>query len=98
LLFENRKIANMNSMDLALSFRSLAYTDYIASRVLLNNQHPLQGLTLASSAVEKYIKISLAATGLGKRQIIGHMNELAKLRNLLAIHYTDFTTKFDQRF
>lgn len=85
-------------MQLALSFRSLAYRDYIASRVLLNNGHALQGLTLASSAVEKYIKIALVAKGLTSKQINGHMNRLPKLQNLLAIHYIDFTQNFDTRF
>jgi len=34
----------------------LAYRDYIAARFLLNNHFIVQGLTLASTAVEKYLK------------------------------------------
>ena len=34
----------------------LGYRDYIAARLLLNNHMIIQGLTLASTSVEKYLK------------------------------------------
>ena len=34
----------------------LGYRDYVAARFLLNNHLIIQGLTLASTAVEKYLK------------------------------------------
>ena len=34
----------------------LGYRDYIAARVLLNKHLLVQGLTLASTSVEKYLK------------------------------------------
>jgi hypothetical protein len=88
----------MTKEEMALSFRSLAYRDYIAARILFNNGCPLQGLTLASSSVEKYIKIALSAKGLAKSQIFGHLDKLDKLQALLAQNYFDFTGKFDPRF
>jgi HEPN domain-containing protein len=41
----------------------LAYDDYVAARVLLNNKLALQGLILASTSVEKYLKAILATKG-----------------------------------
>ena len=38
------------------AFFDMAYRDYIASRVLINNDYVLQGAILASSAIEKYYK------------------------------------------
>jgi len=88
----------MDNYKLAVSFRGLAYRDYIAARILLNKGYALQGLTLASSAIEKYIKVSLIAKGLTKKDINVHLDRFDKLKALLAQHYYDFTTKFDSRF
>jgi hypothetical protein len=41
----------------------MAYSDYIASRVLLNSELLVQGAILASTAVEKYFKAVLAFRG-----------------------------------
>jgi hypothetical protein len=41
-------------------FRQLAFVDYVAARLLLLNEMPLQGLILASTCVEKYLKAVLA--------------------------------------
>lgn len=46
---------------LGLSFAQAAFTDYLAARVLLNEGLLLQGATLASTAVEKYLKLMLGA-------------------------------------
>jgi hypothetical protein len=44
-------------------FRQLAFVDYVAARLLLLNEMPLQGLILASTCVEKYLKAVLATRG-----------------------------------
>lgn len=53
----------MNSPDtrnnLALGFLRAAYSDYIAARVLLNKDYTLQGIILASTAIEKYFKVAI---------------------------------------
>lgn len=43
-------------VNLALGLIRTAYNDYIAARVLLNKNHTLQGIILASTALEKYFK------------------------------------------
>lgn len=40
----------------------LGYRDYIAARFLLNNKFIIQGLTLASTALEKYLKSLIVLT------------------------------------
>ena len=47
----------------ALEFVGLGYKDYIGARTLLIDHLPLQGATLGSSAVEKYIKALLSLRG-----------------------------------
>jgi len=44
-------------------FRQLAFVDYVAARLLLLNEMPLQALILASTCVEKYLKAFLATRG-----------------------------------
>jgi HEPN domain-containing protein len=46
-----------------MHYLALAFDDYIAARVLLNNKLALQGLILASTSVEKYLKAILATKG-----------------------------------
>lgn len=58
----------------------------------------MQGVTLASSAVEKYLKFILALHGVGKKQMGVHLDKLPKLKELLAKHYYDVTLKMDERF
>ncbi len=41
-----------------VSFLRAAINDYIAARVLLNSQLPLQGVVLASTAIESISKLS----------------------------------------
>ena len=78
-----------------MTFISLGYRDYIASRFLLNNGYYFQGLTLASSAVEKYIKAVLALNEKNKKV---HLDNLSNLTNILSESYFDFTIYFDKRF
>ena len=46
-------------INLALGFLRTAYNDYIAARVLLNKGYTLQGMMLASTAIEKYFKTAI---------------------------------------
>lgn len=57
------KLSIMNNSDdrtnLALGFLRTAYKDYIAARVLLNKGYTIQGVMLASTAIEKYFKAGI---------------------------------------
>ena len=88
----------MDEHNLAFSLLSLGYKDYIASRFLINNNYLLQGVTLASSAVEKYFKVILALNGKTKREMGVHLDRLDKLKTLLIECYTDITIHLDERF
>jgi hypothetical protein len=63
-----------------------------------NNKFILQGVTLASSAVEKYLKVILVSKGKAKKDIGVHLDKLDKLKKHLAECYADFTNKIDKRF
>ena len=52
--------------DIALAvthFRLVGYQDYVAARLLLRNGLEIQGLILASTCMEKYLKEVLATAG-----------------------------------
>jgi hypothetical protein len=53
-------------------FLNMAFSDYIASRVLLNNRLLVQGVILASTAIEKHFKAVLAFKGNESR---GHLKK-----------------------
>ena len=61
-----------------IEFLSLGFKDYIGARILLLNHLPLQGATLGSSAVEKYIKAILSIRG---ERSEDHLNS-AQLKSL----------------
>ena len=83
---------------MAYKLLNSAYDDYIAARYLLNEErYLLQAVTLASTAVEKYIKSVLAVIGQGNRMRF-HLHQAHKLKKLLNDHYTDFTRFFDPYF
>jgi len=63
----------------AINFFLLAYQDYIASRFLLNNCYYMQGLTLASSAVEKYFKGMLCILGREPKRV--HLDKINVLKS-----------------
>ena len=44
-------------------FLTIAFKDYVGSRVMLNNDLPLQGVVLASTCIEKYLKAILSSVG-----------------------------------
>lgn len=83
---------------LSSSFCDLAYRDYISSRLLLNNQLVLQGLTLASTAIEKYLK-AIIAFNLNKPEWINyHFDNFSKLKKLLIKVEFEMINEFDSVF
>ncbi|SFH46460.1 HEPN domain-containing protein [Pedobacter insulae] len=69
----------MNTPEFVASLMYIAYKDYTGARLLLNNNEILQGLTLASSSVEKYMKAYLLAIGKTPREVhLDRMKELKK--------------------
>jgi hypothetical protein len=79
------------------SLIDLAYRDYIAARFLLNNEFVIQGLTLASTAIEKYLKAIIVYNSIEKKNYHYHFDNLEKLKNALLNIY-DITEKFDPVF
>ena len=76
----------------------LGYRDYIAARLLLNNHLILQGLTLASTAVEKYLKAIIVLNLQKKEKYHFHLDRLESLKKLLAKVNSDVTKEFDAVF
>lgn len=67
----------MAENNLTATLKHLAYRDYIAARCLLNNGYIIQGLTLTSTAIEKYLKMPLAKND---NWPFIHLSDLSKLR------------------
>ena len=59
------------SAKIGVSYYVSGFQDYLGARILLNSGLLLQGATLASTAVEKYLKAYLAAQEL---RAFGHLN------------------------
>jgi len=78
----------------------MAYDDYIASRVLLNNKLALQGAIFASTAIEKYLKAILVVLGYDLNKIKFHLDRLPKLKSYFEeTEYLELFTKyFDPAF
>jgi HEPN domain-containing protein len=76
----------------------LGYRDYIAARLLLNNEFIVQGLTLASSAVEKYLKALIVLTSKEREKYNYHLDKINKLKAILEKNNNDVTKKFDPVF
>ncbi|MEE1962031.1 hypothetical protein V1387_04985 [Allomuricauda taeanensis] len=77
---------------------NLGYRDYIAARFLLNNHLIVQGLTLASTSVEKYLK-ALIVFNLNVREYYHyHFDRFNKLKNLLDKVNKDITKELDPVF
>jgi hypothetical protein len=70
---------------------ALGYRDYIASRFLINNEYFVQGMMLASSAVEKYLKAVLSVYNIRCKV---HLNELDKIKTAFA--KTEYSILFDK--
>ena len=82
----------------AYSLIVLGYRDYIAARFLLNNNFIIQGLTLSSTAIEKYLKALIVFTSKEGEYFRFHFDKLDKLKEILDRNYYDITKKLDQRF
>jgi HEPN domain-containing protein len=67
--------------DFALSLQTSAFDEYIAGRFLFLNGYYNQALTLASTAVEKYLKTALAILNIKKRI---HLDKYAELCDLFS--------------
>lgn len=86
-----------NQTNLVLGLLRAAYNDYIAARVLLNRNYTLQGVTLASTAVEKYFKAAIALST-GKVSHV-HMDRSELLRKEVSeIGYSLLIEKIDKSF
>lgn len=76
----------------------LGYRDYIAARLLLNNHLIVQGLTLASTSVEKYLKALIVLNLKEREKYHYHFDRFEKLKNLLNKVNKDVTGEFDPVF
>lgn len=76
----------------------LGYRDYIAARLLLNNHLIIQGLTLASTSVEKYLKALIVFNLNENENYYYHFDRFEKLKNLLVKVNNDVTVEFDSVF
>lgn len=76
----------------------LGYRDYIAARLLLNNHLIIQGLTLASTSVEKYLKALIVFNLKERDRYNYHFDRFEKLKSLLNKVNKDVTGKFDPFF
>jgi hypothetical protein len=62
----SKKLKNIPANEIGIvggHFRLLGYLDYVAARLLLRNGLEIQGLILASTSIEKYLKAVLATAG-----------------------------------
>jgi HEPN domain-containing protein len=73
-----------------------AFKDYIGARVLINSSLIIQGLTLASSAIEKYVKAYLVTVGKKPKWV--HLDNLGELKKQFGTTHLDVFEKLDQRF
>ena len=86
-----------NRMNLALGFLRTAYSDYIAARVLLNRGYTLQGMMLASTAIEKYFKTAICIWT-GKVTKV-HMDNFDAIRQkVVEMGYGRLIEKIDPQF
>lgn len=76
----------------------LGYRDYIAARLLLNNHLIIQGLTLASTSVEKYLKAVIVFNLQKKEKYQFHLDRFESIKKLLVKVNNDVTEEFDPVF
>lgn len=81
----------------ALGFLRTAYKDYIAARVLLNRGYTLQGVALASTAIEKYFKAAICImTG---RLLHIHLDKFDRIKKVVEdLGYGVLIEKMDPLF
>jgi len=80
---------------LALSYIGLGFNDYLAARVLINKGLYIQGATMASTAIEKYLKAALAYNG---KLVKGHLDKPKEIIATLGSSYFDLTVFLDPVF
>lgn len=74
-----------------------AFDDYLAARLLLLNKHSLNGVILASLAIEKYLKAMLASLNIDFKNL--HLDRLDEIKQLLAdTEYKVIFNYVDPRF
>ncbi len=79
----------------SISFLKLAFSDYIAARVLITKGEVFNGMILASTSVEKYLKALLAIKGVKKPV---HLSEFDKLHELLSANGISVLNNLDEKF
>jgi HEPN domain-containing protein len=94
----NKSITYMEKLSNGYALIDLGYRDYIAARFLLNNHFIVQGLTLASTAVEKYLKAVIVFNLEEKERYNYHFDRFRLLKNLLTKVNNDVTEGFDPVF
>ncbi|WPV67038.1 hypothetical protein [Chitinophaga sp. LS1] len=86
-----------SKINLTLGLINNAYSDYIAARVLLNKDLIIQGAILASTAIEKYLKVLICACT-GKIVQI-HLTKLEEIKaQIEKIGYSVLFEKIDLKF
>jgi hypothetical protein len=89
--------SQQDRVNLALGLIRTAYNDYIAARVLLNKNYTLQGVILASTALEKYFK-ALVVVHSGKIKPV-HFDRFDQIKKAVEeIGYDVIINKMDPRF
>ncbi|MDQ3650730.1 MAG: HEPN domain-containing protein [Acidobacteriota bacterium] len=61
------------------SFLHLGFMDYVAARFLLDHGLTIQGIVLASTCVEKYLKAVLASQGISVKKHLGEISVRKRL-------------------
>lgn len=90
-------LSQKDRVNLALGLIRTAYNDYIAARVLLNKDYTLQGVILASTALEKYFK-ALIVSHSGKFKPV-HFDRFDLIKKAIEeIGYDVIINKMDPRF
>lgn len=93
-----KSITYMEKLSTGFSLMELGYRDYIASRTLLNDHLIVQGLTLASTAIEKYLKAVIVFNLDGRERYHYHFDNFERLKKLLSKVNNDITEEFDPLF
>lgn len=94
----DKSISFTEKLLIGYSLIDVGYRDYIAARFLLNNGFTVQGLTLASTAIEKYLKAVLVIASNEKLWYNFHLDNVKKLKTLLSKNNCDVTERFDPIF
>lgn len=94
----NKSITYMEKLSSGYALMDLWYRDYIAARFLLNKNFIVQGLTLASIAVEKYLKAVIVFNLKDRERYNYHFDRFRLLKNLLSKVNSDVTEEFDPVF